>query len=486
MSQRTRKGTKRGSKNDDPQEGSSKRKKVSVKELNERIAEGYVTDVTERELLKIEDLDLDVEYGVKEPLQRYRVPPVRKRWRHKGPEPLNDPLDLPNDWSMYDDDVDPQDLEAQIVRTKERISDNIMPYLFEANLFQLEKEAEWRREMAEGLPEGLSWDVIQRIHTLNLIGHEKVRLNDPNEHVETIRQIQHAYRHKALDWTPGLVTYWRKGKQLCKPRPFKWDEYEAVCRTRNDVHSFWVEGFRLALRLPGVQNWVELDFLWDTGASVMTIYRSDINAMLGPFAGGGTTAEGLPRYSGVMGCGSELILGIGGAQVIRDVIEVEFTILHPQTRLRMMPWTRTKTTVSPGCFVNNTATARLDGPVMRSMLYFGTAPDNNLYREVVLSTVKSMNLPTFNLGQDPRVGIDQAVSGQAGAVYIVAPGAGRPVAPILPPGLPVFPVAMPSMSRLPNPVGPPGPMPPPAAVPPPLPAGTKYGVGTNPARRGAL
>lgn len=53
-----------------------------------------------------------------------------------------------------------------------------------------------------------------------------------------------AYRSKSLPWAIGLVTYWAKGKQLCQPRPFDWDEFEAINTANEDHKSFWVEGVR--------------------------------------------------------------------------------------------------------------------------------------------------------------------------------------------------------------------------------------------------
>lgn len=55
-----------------------------------------------------------------------------------------------------------------------------------------------------------------------------------------IKAVMHAYRHEGLQLT-GLVTYWVRGKHLCLPRPFDWDEFEAIYKKCND-QSFWVEG----------------------------------------------------------------------------------------------------------------------------------------------------------------------------------------------------------------------------------------------------
>jgi hypothetical protein len=96
--------------------------------------------------------------------------------------------------------------------------------------------------MAANEPPGLSWNVYQRINCLQLIGEGLVAKGDPEEKVPTVQALLRAYRNKELDWNPGLVTYWRKGEQLCQPRPFNWDEYEAIVDAKGDCWSFWVEG----------------------------------------------------------------------------------------------------------------------------------------------------------------------------------------------------------------------------------------------------
>lgn len=57
-----------------------------------------------------------------------------------------------------------------------------------------------------------------------------------------IQAIIQAYETKKLTWTPGMVTYWTKGKQICQPRPFDWDEFEAISMAYDGKDQFWVEG----------------------------------------------------------------------------------------------------------------------------------------------------------------------------------------------------------------------------------------------------
>lgn len=60
--------------------------------------------------------------------------------------------------------------------------------------------------------------------------------------LENIKAVIRAYKKGRLDWREGYVTYWSKGKQLCKPRPFDWDEFEAIYDGYNGHESFWTEG----------------------------------------------------------------------------------------------------------------------------------------------------------------------------------------------------------------------------------------------------
>ncbi|KAJ5983909.1 hypothetical protein N7481_006008, partial [Penicillium waksmanii] len=39
----------------------------------------------------------------------------------------------------------------------------------------------------------------------------------------------------------GLVTCWSKGVKLSEPRPFDWDEFEAINRKHDGHEAFWVE-----------------------------------------------------------------------------------------------------------------------------------------------------------------------------------------------------------------------------------------------------
>lgn len=64
------------------------------------------------------------------------------------------------------------------------------------------------------------------------------------EQIPNIDALLEAYRTKKLQWIPGLVTHWSKGKQLSQPRRFDWDEFEALNDANEGDKGFWVEGVR--------------------------------------------------------------------------------------------------------------------------------------------------------------------------------------------------------------------------------------------------
>lgn len=96
--------------------------------------------------------------------------------------------------------------------------------------------------MAEGEPEGLSWPVIRRIDTLKQSRTHLAEQGDPYDQIINLDAVLEAYRKGELKWIDGLVTYWSHGKQICQPRPFYWDEFEAINDKYQGTTSFWTEG----------------------------------------------------------------------------------------------------------------------------------------------------------------------------------------------------------------------------------------------------
>lgn len=90
--------------------------------------------------------------------------------------------------------------------------------------------------------DGLSWDTIERVHTLEAMKTDLANTTDPNEQLPNIDALLRAYKAGALEWNTGLFTYWSRGVQICQPRPFNWDEFEAINAHYNGVKGFWTEG----------------------------------------------------------------------------------------------------------------------------------------------------------------------------------------------------------------------------------------------------
>ncbi|KAJ5088574.1 hypothetical protein N7456_012190 [Penicillium angulare] len=205
---------------------------------------------TQRIRVKIEDLDLDKSYVGCYPLnpqvseRAFRQP----RWRHRREQPLIDEKKLPPKWSSDEPDLSESDIDGQIARCLERIDDNIMPHIFEQRLEEYKTTKAHREELAKVEPEGLSWDVVQRINTLKAL-RKGLRRSDPNKQLSNVKAILAAYRTKSLEWT-GLVTYWSKGVQLSQPRPFDWDEHDVINMHHKADKSFWVEGVNDSFESP--------------------------------------------------------------------------------------------------------------------------------------------------------------------------------------------------------------------------------------------
>ncbi|KAJ5589939.1 hypothetical protein N7450_003911, partial [Penicillium hetheringtonii] len=187
-------------------------------------------------------LDLDVSYvgKIKVPPKPPK-PPRHRRWKHRGREPLEDPTQLPDDWTESEPDLSDDDYDAQIERCEERIKDNIMVSRFQEKLEALKEDKAQKDFWIDSEPFGLTWPVIQRLRVLKDI-EEDLSKEDPYDQLLTVRSIMRAYRYHELEWNDGLVTYWVKDRQLCQPRPFNWDEVDQLKEKYAQGTSFWIEG----------------------------------------------------------------------------------------------------------------------------------------------------------------------------------------------------------------------------------------------------
>ncbi|KAF4772209.1 hypothetical protein HAV15_004948 [Penicillium sp. str.  len=169
--------------------------------------------------------------------------PIRQtRWQQPAANPIMFIQDTPKGWNDKEPDLDPDDLNAQIARCRERISDNIITRTFHHRLRELLREQKRRDAMMALEPAGLSWPVVLRLQTLQGTLAWLQSENDQYELVANVTNIMAAYRSGQLRWNPGLVTYWSRGAQLCHPRPFRWDEFKIINAQYAGHTGFWVEG----------------------------------------------------------------------------------------------------------------------------------------------------------------------------------------------------------------------------------------------------
>lgn len=110
--------------------------------------------------------------------------------------------------------------------------------------------------------------------------------------------------------------------------------------------------------------WTELEFLYDTGATSMMIYEGDIPQIFGPRQPG-TVLEPLV-------VGAKTFEGLGG-QIVCNEIELEATLLDKEGK-RLTPWTRLAVAIRRGPYVPGHGIPRLDGTLMRELLYCCTSP----------------------------------------------------------------------------------------------------------------
>ncbi|KAJ5100541.1 hypothetical protein N7456_006593 [Penicillium angulare] len=359
-------------------------------------------DACTREAVNLDSLQLDVAHKVPpEFIPTRKLGPKNPRWYNDKAAPLTDPDKLPKGWTADEPDLDPRDIDGQIDRCRERIAANIVPSIFWQRLAEYQEAKEAEIALESRYP-NFSKDVRIRLDHLYSIAKdieihgsgdsESPSRNVKNTQLPNIRAVIDAYYARKLEWTPGLVTYWSRGKQLCEPRQYNWDEFEAIYKKHNGHESFWVEGaatpgpmsvlrsiqldngpylsntYKIAIRVPGIKWWAELEFMLDTGSPMMTLYEGDIKTIMGPFA------APLPPTT------RSLMISTSTNDIVRrEVIELEVTILDKKKE-RVVPWWRIEATMEPGNWnpAPDQCRTRLDGAWVRYLMYMTSAPDGNL------------------------------------------------------------------------------------------------------------
>ncbi|KAK4868644.1 hypothetical protein LT330_006846 [Penicillium expansum] len=396
-------------------------------------ANDLISDVPRDENFTIDTLlpDLGTSY-----VDRFKSPTAparakRKPWPRQA-SPLIDPEKLPPGWSMTEPDLNRDDIEAQIERCHVRIRENIMPHIFAHRLKGLQISRVKQNELAESEPGNHSLDVLRRLEILREMEIELQGSDNFNQLPNVLALLQ-AYRGGMLDWNIGLVTYWFEGVQLCEPRPFSWDEFEVLNAHHSGKTGFWMEGlvgpgpthslsavgipanlpnnayfarsYMVALRIPGLRWYAELEFVYDTGASMMSLFEGDLQNIMGRSTVGPT----------VMGLNSSSLAD--GSRVTSPTVELEVTILDTN-RMRMTGWTRVQAQVSPG-----------SAPRDNDMLWIANTHPELV--ENVPDTGHSRRRPVLTLGTIP---LDPA--GQASVTPGGSPGPTSRSPPVLRRGMP--------------------------------------------------
>ncbi|CAI7637718.1 unnamed protein product [Penicillium pancosmium] len=321
-----------------------------------------------------------------------------KRWPRQDP-PITNVNDIPKSWKWHpnEPDLDPNDFDGHITRNRERIEDGILPAVFEIRLKQYEARKKYIDDMIASEPAGLDYAVIARLNTLKTMKKILERDGDEREQLPNVNALIEAYRSGKLSWSrEAKVTYWNKGKQLSKPRDFKFDDLLDFHKKHDTGKGFWVEGFSgpepkrlmahmripanpavniwpshtiwFELRAPGVTGiYWSMDFLEDTGANTMTIWDTDLDQLI-QFNGNPVP---VPISLG------ETVIHTASDTVVKKSVIVEARATAGEMRTK---WYTLEAIVRKAPLKGETAW-RLSGSWWREALYTASFPDSQ--RELI-------------------------------------------------------------------------------------------------------
>ncbi|CAG8890964.1 unnamed protein product [Penicillium egyptiacum] len=204
-----------------------------------------------------------------------------KAWGHRD-VPVTDPADIPKGWTSCDLDIAEDDVDGMIERCHWRINEGIMPDIWERKLKMYQNMKQRQTEMINSEPAGVSWEVIQRLDSLERIKKDFDEFGNDNGNTPNVIAIMAAYRSGDLVWSddPGSVTYWAHGKMVAGPKKMDMEEFLDISRERGP-HGIWVEGVTVSIRNPNTwskntsEPTVQIPVLEDTGAAAMKICLSD-------------------------------------------------------------------------------------------------------------------------------------------------------------------------------------------------------------------
>ncbi|OQD67531.1 hypothetical protein PENPOL_c003G09919 [Penicillium polonicum] len=366
-----------------------------------------IPQILDEELLKA---DLNVDYSKKGKKPRPQMPEKQQWPKVKGV--ITERENAPKGWNPEEPDLMPDDFESQIERCRERISENIMPHVYQHKMTEfMAKQTE--RDTLMATEPGLSWPVVQRLHDLKFILAWLVEESDVHNLVDTVKEVIKHYRAGDLDWTPDLVSYWYTGVPVSRPRPFHWDEYRWIHDKCEGHEGFWVEGIlgpapgmsktsmvRLSLRIPpgpavavkkedngkdGKNGKDEKDdkplsrppsfefpFMDDTGSTHLSLYEDDINIIRNLGAKDGHTYP-LPRCLGV-----GVLYLADGSRITSLFRELEVNMWSTDESAWMSPdWQAIPASIRPGQ-ATRAGADRLSGSWLRHRFYTGTCPDQSM------------------------------------------------------------------------------------------------------------
>ncbi|KAJ5170504.1 uncharacterized protein N7500_003287 [Penicillium coprophilum] len=322
-------------------------------------------------------VDYSVMYQAGE-VETYSRPPRQQRWKHDGDVPITDSALVPEGWNADELDLNVNDIDGQIERCMERISDGILPDFF---------------KLIQSEPAGLSLDVVRRLDHLKIIEAHLNTNGDPDNEIPNVKAIIKAYRAGKLAWSRGWVSYWSEGVQLNEPRKFDADYHKRLAETYDTTKAWWVEGlqdpagsniggFHAFPPINGVHsiefpvelspnsqvdgfNSLTMYVCHDTGADIMAVpqYYLDQLEALG-------TRVPVHGYT---------VMSTPGAVACHKVVEIDVRVSDGAGQ-PLSHWMRVQACALinlPGINVG----MLLSGPFLRFALYTATCPDGqgNLY-----------------------------------------------------------------------------------------------------------
>ncbi|KAJ5877122.1 hypothetical protein N7455_000587 [Penicillium solitum] len=359
----------------------------------------------------------------------YSRPPRQQRWKHSGDQPITDPALVPEGWNADELDLDVNDIDGQVDRCIERISDGILPNFFKFRLSQYERRRTARDEMVHSEPAGLSWDIVRRLEHLKNIDKYLSTNGDPDNQLPNVKAIIKAYRERKLGWSRGWVSYWSKGVQLNTPQKFDADLHKKLAGEYDTTKAWWVEGFPVNISADSQRIGAIGLTLWvchDTGADIMAIPECYIDQL---------ELLGIP----VPVHGYNL-MDIPGSTTCHKVVEVDVRLVDINNQ-PLCHWMKIQACViqsRPGDHFG----IILSGPFLRFALYTATCPDGQGILYVCNNKKELRKLPALADGFVPT-----------GPPFVsttpAAPGGGEPArflleqhkltrpAPVQPPPIPL-------------------------------------------------